>query len=117
MDTAYLDPATWDFRLTPGGDLAMAGNPYALAQDAASAIRAFAGEVYYDTTQGIPYWAEILGHLPPLAVVRSAVQTAALTVPEVTAASVYFTGFAGRRLSGQVQVSGPGGTAAANFGA
>jgi hypothetical protein len=66
MDTLALDRTTWDLFLDARGDIAVASNPYSLAQDAASAIRLFSGELYYDTTQGVPYFGQILGQMPPL---------------------------------------------------
>jgi hypothetical protein len=116
MNTLYLTPA-WDLTLDASGNIAMATEPYALAQDAASAIRTFAGEVYYDTAKGIPYWAQILGQAPPLSLVRSQMVAAAATVPDVVAATVYFSSFVGRALAGQVQVrSATGQTTAVGFG-
>lgn len=104
MNTLYLTPA-WDLTNDAIGNIAMASAPYALAQDAASAIRTFEGEVYYDTTQGVPYWAQVLGQAPPLALVKAKLVAAALTVPDVAAAAVYFTSFQNRALNGQVQVT------------
>ena len=40
-------------------NIAVADEPYALAQDAASAIRTFIGECYYDTTKGLPYFEKV----------------------------------------------------------
>lgn len=116
MNTLYLTPS-WDLTSDAFGNIALATEPYALAQDAASAIRTFQGEVYYDTTQGVPYWAQILGQAPPLALVRSKMIDAALTVPGVTAAAVFFSSFSGRALAGQVQVTSAttGQTTAAGF--
>lgn len=114
MDTLYVDPAAWDFALDVNGNIAMATDQYALAQDAASACRTFLGEVYYDTTQGVPYWTEILGQFPSLALVKSQLVTAALTVPGVVSAQVFISGVVGRRLSGQIQVTDPSGTVTAS---
>ena len=54
MNTLYLDPQSWDFVLDAAGNIAMAKDPYAKAQDVSSACRLFAGELYYDTEKGIP---------------------------------------------------------------
>ena len=105
MNTWFLNPTTWDLALDSNGSIAMATNPYSLAQDAASAIKTFIGEVYYDTTQGVPYWQEILGTPPSLPIIIAQLQQAALTVPEVVAAQVFITGFNNRQLSGQVQIT------------
>ncbi len=50
-----LDTVAWDLTVDTTGNIAVASNPYSMAQDAASAIRTFQGEVYYDTTLGIPF--------------------------------------------------------------
>ena len=105
MNTLLLDTAAWDLVLDANGNIAMATAPYALAQDAASAIRTFAGEVYYDTTQGIPYFGKILGQFPPVSLMKSQFEAAALTVPGVTAAQAFITGFANRKIGGQVQIT------------
>jgi len=105
MNTLYLDPVAWDLTLDASANIAMATNPYALAQDAASAIKTFLGEVWYDTTIGVPYWDEILGYPPSIEIMKSDFQAAALTVPEVTAANVFISDISGRVVSGQVQIT------------
>ena len=65
MKTLLLDRTAWDLCLDSNGNIALASEPYSLAQDVASAVRLFLGECYYDTTKGIPYWTEVLGMLPP----------------------------------------------------
>lgn len=116
MNTLYLNPNTWDLTLDSSGNIAMATEPYSLAQDAASAIRTFQGEVYYDTTLGVPYWQQILGKQPPLTLIKTDFVAAALTVPGVTAARVFIASVTDRCVSGQVQVSdAAGNTTAASF--
>lgn len=83
----------------------MADDPYATAQDAASALRLFQGELWYDSTQGVPYLQRILGKLPPVTFLKAQFETAALTVPGVAAATAIITGFKNRELTGQVQVT------------
>ena len=104
MNTLLLDRARWDLVCDANGNIAMATNPYSVAQDVASAVKLFAGELYYDTTQGVPYWEQILGQRPPMALVKQAIVRAALTVPEVVQARCLIASFAGRVLTGQVQV-------------
>lgn len=111
MDTLYLN-SSWDLCLDLSGNIAQAASPYALAQDAAAAIRTFVGECWYDATQGTPYWTQTLGQAPPLELVRAGLLAAALTVPEVVAARVYFSGFVGRVLTGQVQITNAAGETA-----
>lgn len=113
MSTIYLDPQTWDLALDASGNIALATAPYSIAQDAASAIRTFLGECYYDTTLGVPYWTQILGHFPSLDVMKAAFASAALKVPGVVSATVYITGADGRNITGQVQITDSNGTVSA----
>jgi len=116
VDTLLLEPTIWDLTVDVAGNIAVAKAPLALAQDAASALRTFLGEVYYDTTLGIPYFGQILGQLPPLSLLRTYFVEAALTVPDVVSAQCFFTSFTGRVLSGQVQlVDDLGNVTAAGF--
>jgi hypothetical protein len=100
-----IDNEANDLVLDIYGNIAVCDEPYRLAQDAACACRLFQGELYYDTTQGIPYWSQILGHWPPISLVKAYLQQAALTVPGVVSAVVYITDFSDRKLTGQVQVT------------
>jgi hypothetical protein len=103
--TLLLDTALWDLVLDANGNIAVASQPYSLAQDAASAIKTFLGECYYDTTIGVPYLTQIFGvSPPPLTQIKQALTNAALTVPNVASAQVFITSFTNRVLSGQVQV-------------
>ena len=112
MDTLLLTRDQWDLCLDASGNIAVASNPYALAQDAASAIKLFVGELWYDTTQGVPYFETILGRPPSLAFMKARFVAAALTVPEVASATCYITGIVDRKLSGQVQVTSTSGVVA-----
>jgi len=76
-----------------------------LAQDAASAIRLFQGELWYDVRPGVPYFERILGRFPPLSLVKARFTEAALRVPGVVRATCYIAGIKGRVLTGQVQVT------------
>lgn len=110
-----LDPDTWDLTASVGGNIAVASSALSLAQDAASAIRTFQGECYYDTSVGIPYWSEILGYAPPVALMKAWFVEAALTVPGVVDAVCYISSITDREVQGQVQVTDTAGniTAAA----
>ena len=105
MKTLLLDTQAWDFVIDATNNIAVATNPYALAQDAASAIRLFQGELYYNTTLGVPYFNEILGEVPPLSYMKQKFTDAALTVPEVTAARCFISSFTNREINGQVQIT------------
>lgn len=104
QNTLLLDQVAWDLVLDVNGNIALAGTPYSIAQDVASAVRTFLGECWYDTTQGLPYWQEILGDLPPLQYISGKIQAAALSVPNVVSAEVTFTSFTNRSLAGQILI-------------
>ena len=104
MKTLLLDRDAWDLVLDANGNIAMAGAPYSIAQDVASAIRTFLGECWYDGAQGLPYWLDILGHYPPLQYVRQKITDAAMSIPNVAEVKVLFVDFTGRALTGQVQI-------------
>ena len=103
MNTLLLDSVDWDLVLDAKGNIAMASEPYALAQDVASAVRLFRGELWYDTTKGIPYFEQVLGHLPPVSLLRSLLADAALSVPGVLNAQVVLEPLDSRQLTGQIQ--------------
>lgn len=105
FDTLLLDRDTWDLTLDSNGNIAVASPPYALAQDVASAIRLFEGELWYDTTKGVPYFSEILGEIPSVGLMKARFVQAALTVPGIVAAVAYLDGIVGREVMGQVQAT------------
>lgn len=102
LNTIYLDPASWDLTLDTAGNIALAQPPYALAQDVASAIRLFRGELWYDTTAGVPHWEEILGHLPPRAVLIQRIEDAAKRVPGVVSARLIVDSLTNRTVTGRL---------------
>ena len=110
MDTQLLDQAQWDVCADANGNWAVASAPYAVAQDAASAIRTFSGEVYYDTALGIPYFQTILGKRPPAGYLKTLFVNAALTVPDTASAICYLTLGQDRQMLGQVQITLTDGT-------
>lgn len=110
MKTLLLAVDTWDLCLDANGNLAIAQEPYQLAQDVASAIRAVKGEVYYDTTQGVDYFGKIFGKTPPTTVFQEMMVAAALTVPGVVSATCVISSFMDRTVTGQVQFKDSNGT-------
>ena len=102
-NTLLLDQDQWDLVIDSAGNIAMASPPYALAQDVASAVRLFLGELWYDTGKGIPYFEDILGHLPPPSLLTGYIEKAALSVPGVVSAQCIISAFADREVTGQVQ--------------
>ena len=103
MKSVLLDRTAWDVVLDASGNIAVAAEPYAIAQDVACACRLFQSELWYDTNQGVPYFSQILGHWPPLPLVRARLIEAALTVPGVMSAQVVISAFQNRTITGQVQ--------------
>lgn len=103
--TLLLDIIQWDLVLDAKGDIALASDPYSLAQDAASAIKLFQGELWYDTTKGVPYWVSILGKFPPLQLIKNKLTDAALTVPGVVTAQCFISSTRDRVIKGQVQIT------------
>ena len=115
--TLLLDRTTWDLVIDVYNNIAMASDPYSQAQDAASAIKTFEGELWFDTTQGVPYWQQILGQFPPIALMKAEFVAAALIVPGVVSAKAFLTAVGvNRNLTGQVQITNQNGqTSAAGF--
>lgn len=116
MDTLKLDTTLWDLDVDIYGNIATVGDAtpasaqtgpgMRLAQDVATRCRAWRGEVYYDTTQGIRY-DTILGAAPNLAVVQNAFNTEALKVPlcETAIAQFQFAAGSVREITGTVTVA------------
>lgn len=106
--TIFLDSDTWDVALDSSGNIAIAGEPYSLAQDAASAIQTYAGECYWNTLLGVPYLTQVFGKKPSIATLKTLFANAALTVPGVARATCFIQAASGRRLIGQIQVTAKG---------
>lgn len=113
MSSLLLDADLWDLTLDASGNIAVADDPYATAQDVACAVRTFLGEVYYNTTLGIDYFGSIFGKTPSLALLKNAIVQAAFTVSTVATAQCFITSFTNRSISGQVQVTTKSGTSLA----
>jgi hypothetical protein len=103
-----LDRPVWDLCVDALGNWAIAAEPYAQAQDAASEARVFAGEAYYDTAIGVPYFSEVFGLAQPTQILRAKIQEAALRVPGVTEAVAYVF-VEGQLLNGQIQITSAAG--------
>jgi len=102
LNTLLLDQSEWDLVLDSSRNIALAAPPYALAQDVASAVRLFLGELWYDTTKGIPYFENVLGQLPPASLLIGYIEAAALTVPGVVSARCIISGIEAREVTGQI---------------
>jgi hypothetical protein len=108
--TLLLDTERWDLVTDAAGNIAVASPPYAMAQDAASAVRLFRGELWYDTSQGIPYFQQILGRQPPLGLLKSTFNAAATSVPNVDSAQTFISSITNRDVVGQIQLTTSAGT-------
>lgn len=102
--TLLLDRTAWDLVLDASGNIALASDPYAIAQNVASAVRTFLGECWYDTSLGIPYWQQILGQYPALSLVKKKIEEQALQVPGVAEVKTVIVDLAERGLTGQIQI-------------
>ncbi|WP_010508431.1 hypothetical protein [Komagataeibacter europaeus] len=111
MNTLLLDRSTWDLLLDAGGNIAVASDVYAIAQDISSAVRVFLGECWYDTTQGMPYRQNILGRSQSVSVFQKQVEQVALTVTDVAEAQCLVSGLgASRQLTGAILFTTTSGT-------
>jgi len=104
--TFLLNLNTWDLCLDSLGNIAIASAPYSIAQDVATQISTFLGECWYDTTQGVPYWQQILGARPAASLIIAAIQEQALLVPDVATCEVTLESInAQRGITGQVVIT------------
>jgi hypothetical protein len=103
--TSLLLDSNWDLTLDAFGNLAITAGNYAVAQDAACACRTWRGELWYDTTRGVPY-QQIMGHRPPsIQFVKQALLNEVYNVINVASAKVFLTGpGVDRQLGGQIQI-------------
>ncbi len=104
MDTLLLDQSGWDLVLDVSGNIAVASNPYSIAQDVSCALRTFQGEVYYDSAEGVPALQSILGENPSASFLQHQFEQAALTVPEVVKAKARGLTMQNQVLTGIVEV-------------
>ena len=105
-----LDTVAWDLCLDAKGNIALASDPYAIAQNVSCACRLFLGELYFDTTKGVPYWTDVFGAAYPLQLLRADLEAAALAVDGVNSAIVYIEAITERALTGQIQLQTEYGT-------
>lgn len=102
MKTLLLENNDWDLCLDAAGNIAVAEAPYQLAQDVASAIKLFLGELWYNTAPGVPYFQQVLGKTPPVQLFKEFMVRAALTVPGVVSADCVIESFQNRTVTGAV---------------
>ncbi|WP_096978905.1 hypothetical protein [Escherichia coli] len=111
--TMRLGPSTWDLTLDGNGDIAVADDSLAVAQDVASACLVFSGECWYDNTLGIPWKMEVLGRRPSPGFIVQKMQDEARKLPvvEKALASVFFDKNT-RRIRGTIRVTDRNGNTA-----
>lgn len=108
MNTLLLS-TDWDLSIDGAGNIAVAKGQYAIAQDVASAVRTFLGECWYDVSQGVPYFENILGYRPSLQFMKSRFIAAGMTVPGVASIVCFLTGpGTARMVGGQLQITDDG---------
>lgn len=95
--TWLLDWTNVDSCLDANGNIAVASAPYSIAQDVATQLSTFLGEVWYDSSQGVQYWQKILGQRPPASLLRSLLEEQALMVPDVATATATIGGINNKR--------------------
>lgn len=110
MKTLLLDNTLWDLCLDAAGNIAVATEPYQRAQDVASAIKLFLGELWYNVEPGVPYFQQILGKAPPIQLFKEHMVRAALTVPGVANAQCVIESFQDRTVKGAVTFTADDGT-------
>jgi hypothetical protein len=103
MNTLLLDLTNWDLITDSAGNIAVASDPWSVAQDVASAVRVFQTDLWYHQSDGIPYFQQILGHLPPANLFKSLLAARAATVPGCNNPVVFLAALQGRTVAGQIQ--------------
>jgi len=106
MNTLLFDPDQWGELLVDiNGDIAVTGEPYRTAQDVATSVRLFKNDVWYDTSDGIPYLGTVYALKPDIPVLKSNIERQALNVSKVKTANAVITGFKNRTFSSRVIIN------------
>lgn len=105
--TLYLNDK-WDIFSDASGQIALVSGAYAIAQNAANAVRLFKNDAYLAQTRGIPHFKIELGKAPAIAapILRTRIRETVLNVNGVTGAEVDLTfDESGRVMGGEVQAT------------
>jgi len=94
----------WDLFAGQDRNIAVLDGADAVAQDVASACKVFLGELYYDQSQGVPYFQQVLGQPVNAQLLQGFLEQAALTVPTVVSARATVESIVGRQVHGTVEV-------------
>jgi hypothetical protein len=108
MKTLLLSNPGWDLALDNAGNLAIVDGGLAIAQDCASAVRLYRGELWYDILSGLPYSEQIFGAypIPSASFLKAQFVGACLTVPGVISVACFLTGPGPKRtIGGQLQIT------------
>lgn len=112
MSSLLLALNDWDVLADAKGNIAVATDPYAKAQDVASACKLFLAECWFDTSRGIPWFDDVLGHAPPRGLMQALIEQAALTVPGVVSAQCTIDEVANRQVTATVRFTDTSGRTA-----
>lgn len=105
--TLYLNDK-WDIFSDASGQIALVSGAYAIAQNAANAVKLFKNDAYLAQTRGIPHFEIELGKAPAIAapILRTRIRETVLNVNGVTGAEVDLTfDESGRVMGGEVQAT------------
>ena len=103
MTSLLLALNDWDILADAKGNIAVAKDPYAKAQDVACACRLFLSECWFDTSRGVPWFEDVLGHAPARGLMQALIEAAALTVPGVITAQCTIEEVANRKVTATVR--------------
>ena len=80
----------WDVFVDENGNIATSADAYAIAQNAANAVRLFTNDAYFNRTKGIPHFNIELGHkpIPARSTLTNRIRKAVLAVDGVTDAEI-----------------------------
>jgi hypothetical protein len=78
--------------LDGNGNIASVSGPSQIAQDVASAIQLFLGELYYDVTLGLPWLSEVMAKPYAPSILQPLLEKAALSIAGVDKAKAVISG-------------------------
>jgi hypothetical protein len=89
------------------GNIALADPDLSVAQDVACSILLFKGELYYDTTQGVPYYQTVFKQNYSGSLISNILRQIALQTTNVADAQVNITNFdyTTRKLTGKILIT------------
>lgn len=103
--TLYLDPDTWDLELDDTGNIRVATESYAVAQNVASATRAFTNDMYFQLDRGVPHFETDISNPISTGVLTSRLNRCARAVDGVLTAETTITSFENRVIEGEIRLT------------